>query len=104
MYVNSNSGSQLMEPMNFTQYDANGKIEKYNQIIPVDPYQYQNSSFFDLTKENIVLNGRTSLTFPILSNERVSVVFYTRDMANRDLLPPNNFFKDDFFVNYTEVL
>ena len=104
MYVSSNDSSQLMQPMTFVQYDSNGNIQKTNQIIPVDPYQYQSSSFFDLSKENIVLNGRTSLTFPVLSSENVSVVFYTKDVANKDFLPPTDFFKDDFFTGYAEVL
>ena len=104
MYVSSNDTSQLMQPMAFLKYDVNGTIDKYSQIIPVDPYQYQNSSFFDLTKENIVLNGRTSLTSNVLSNERISVIFYVRELANRDFVPATNFFKDDFFMDYAEVL
>lgn len=104
MYVNSNDASQLMEPLAFTQYDSNGTIQKYSQIIPVSPYQYQNSSFVDLSKENIVLNGRTSLIFPILPNERVSIIFYTKQLANRDFIPATNFFKDDFFMGYAEEL
>ena len=104
MYINANDGSQLLKPIAFTQYDVNGVIQQYSQVVTVDPYQFQNSSFFDLSKKNIALNGRNSLTFDVLPTENVSVIFYTEEISNRNLVNPTNFFKDDFFNNYAEEL
>lgn len=104
MYINANDGSQLLKPMAFTQYDVNGVIQQYSQIVTVDPYQYQNSSFFDLAKDNVVLNGRNSLTFDVLPSENISLIFYTEEIANRDYVNPTNFFNDDFFTDYAEEI
>ena len=104
MYINANDGSQLLQPMAFTQYDVNGVIEQYSQIVTVDPYQFQNSSFFDLAKDNVALNGRNSLTFSVLPSENVSLIFYTEEISVRDYVNPTNFFNDDFFKDYAEEI
>jgi hypothetical protein len=104
IYVRANNASQLLKPMTFTQYDVNGVIEQYSQIITVDPYQYQSSTFFDLTQKNVVLNGRNNLTFSVLPSENVSVVFYTEQISNRDYANPTNFFKDEFFTDFSEEI
>lgn len=104
MYINANDASQLLKPMAFTQYDVNGIIEQYSQIVTVDPYQFQNSSFFDLAKDNVVLNGRNSLTFDVLPTENISLIFYTEEISNRNYVNPTNFFNDDFFMDYAEEI
>jgi hypothetical protein len=104
MYINANQSSQLLEPFSFTQYDVNGVIEQYSQINTVDPYQFQNSSSFDLSKKNVLLNGRNNLNLAVLPNEKISLIFYTNEVSNRDLVNPTNFFKDDFFEDYGEKI
>jgi|LakMenEpi03Aug12_1017415.scaffolds.fasta_scaffold04047_1 hypothetical protein len=104
IYMSANSGSQLIEPLVFTQYDVNGNIESRNQIQTIDPYQYQNSIFLNFNQKNIYLNGRNNFTFNILPNENILLVFSSEELSNKDFLEPTNFFNDDFFSDYTEIV
>lgn len=104
MYIKANQEAQLLEPFSFTQYDVNGVIEQYSQITTIDPYQYQNSSTFDLSKKNVILNGRNNVGLSVLPNERIYLIFYTNEISNRKLVNPTNFFKNDFFENYAKEI
>lgn len=104
MYLKANQESQLLEPFSFTQYDVNGVIEQYSQITTIDPYQYQNSSTFDLSKKNLVLNGRNNVGLSVLPNERIYLIFYTNEVSNRKLVNPTDFFKNDFFEDYAKEI
>ena len=104
VYMSASNGSQLLKPLVFTQYDVNGTIESRSQVPTVDPYQYQNSIFLNFDEKNMYLNGRNNFTFAVLPSENISLVFYTEEVANRNYLKPTNFFDNDFFIDYTEII
>jgi hypothetical protein len=97
MYLKSNSNSQILESYQFNRYDVNGTLESYVDVPTIDPYQYQTSLFFKLAKSNVFLDGRTNLDFTLLPSETLYIIFYTSQLANRDLVPATDFLNNDFF-------
>ena len=97
MYLSSNNVSQILQSYQFKSYDANGTLESFVDVPTIDPYQFQSSLFFKLAKDNVVFNGRTNFDFEVLPNESLYIIFYTKQLANRDLVPRTNFFNNDFF-------
>jgi hypothetical protein len=97
MYLKANSNNQILQSYQFNRYDVNGTLESYVDIPAIDPYQFQSSLFLKLTKNNVFFDGRTSLNFNLLPNETLYIVFYTTQLANRDLVPRTNFLNNDFF-------
>jgi hypothetical protein len=97
MYLKANSNSQILEGYQFNRYDVNGTLESFVDVPTIDPYQFQSSLFCKLVKDNVFFDGRTNLDFTILPNERLYIIFYTSQLANRDLVPRTNFFNNDFF-------
>jgi hypothetical protein len=104
IYLKANTNEQLLEPLGFYQFDVNGTIDQYKQIVTVDPFQYQTASVFNLTKDDVVLNGRTSLGMSLLPNEEVYLVLYVNEISNKDFLPETKFFETDFFKDYAKFL
>jgi hypothetical protein len=100
LYIKTNSSSQLLETLKFLQYDSNGTLKAFSQVTPVSPYQYQNSAIFELTKENVVLNGRVSMSTKILPNEEIFLNLYVDELKNSDALPKNDFLDDSFFTDF----
>lgn len=100
LYIKTDDIPQLIEPLKFNEYDSNGTLQGFSQIIPVNPYQFQNSAIFELTKENIVLNGRVSLSTKILPNEVIFLTIYLNELKNSDYLPKNVFLMDEFFTDF----
>ncbi len=97
MYLKANDNSQILQSYQFQRYDVNGTLESFVDAPTIDPYQFQSSLFFKLTKDNVVLDGRTNLDFTVLPSESLYMIFYTKQLANRDLIPRTNFFNNDFF-------
>jgi hypothetical protein len=97
MYFKSNSNSQILQSYQFNRYDVNGMLESYVDVPTIDPYQFQSSLFLKLSKDNVFLDGRTNLDFTLLPSETLYLIFYTSQLANRDLVPKTNFFNNDFF-------
>jgi len=97
MYLKANSNSQILQSYQFNRYDVNGTLESYVDVPTIDPYQFQSSLFLKLTKDNVVLDGRTNLDFTLLPSETLYIILYTSQLANRDLVPRTNFFNNDFF-------
>lgn len=97
MYLKANSNSQILQSYQFNRYDVNGTLESYVDAPAINPYQYQSSLFLKLAKDNVYLDGRTNLDFTLLPNESLYLIFYTIQLANRDLVPRTNFFNNDFF-------
>ena len=50
------------------------------------------------------INGRNNFTFAVLPSENISLVFYSEEIGNRNYLKPTNFFDNDFFIDYTEII
>lgn len=104
VYLKANSNSQILNGFTIEQYDVSGYINSFEQKPTIDPYQYQNSVFFKLAKENVVLNGQTTFDLNILANEVIYMVIYTEQLALRDYLSGNSFLDNDFFKNFSDVL
>lgn len=97
MYLKANTNSQILQSYQFNRYDVNGTLESFVDIPTIDPYQFQSSLFLKLVKENVFFDGRTNLDFTLLPNETLYIIFYTSQLANRNLVPRTNFFNNDFF-------
>ena len=104
MYLKANSNSQILESYKFRKYNVNGNIESFYEVPTINPYQYQSSLFLDMKKDNVVLDGRTSLGLTILPNETLFLILYTNQLANRDFVPETNFFNNDFFNGSQQIL
>ena len=97
MYLKANSNSQILQNYQFNRYDVNGTLESFVDIPTIDPYQFQSSLFLKLVRDNVFFDGRTNLDFTLLPSETLYIIFYTSQLANRDLVPKTNFFNNDFF-------
>jgi hypothetical protein len=97
MYLKANSNDQILQGYQFNRYDVNGTLESYVDVPTIDPYQFQSSLFLKLARENVVLDGRTNLDFILQPSETLYIIFYTKQLANRDFVPRTNFFNNDFF-------
>jgi len=104
LYLKANNNSQILESYRFNRYDVNGMLQTFFEIPTIDPYQYQSSLFAKIQRENVYLDGRTSLNFNILPNETLYMILYTNQIANRDFVPATDFFNDDFFNKQYNVL
>lgn len=104
VYLKANSNSQILNGFKVEQYDVNGYIKSFEQKPTIDPYQYQKSVFFKMTKENVVLNGQTTFDLNVLPNEVVYMNIYVNQLALRDYLSGNSAFDNDFFKNFNNVL
>jgi hypothetical protein len=97
MYLKADFNNQILQSYQFNRYDVNGTLESYVDVPTIDPYQFQSSLFLKLTKDNVVLDGRTNLDFIIQPTETLYIILYTTQLANRDLIPRTNFLNNDFF-------
>ncbi len=104
VYMKTNSNSQILKGFKVEQYDVNGYIKSFEQKPTIDPYQYQKSVFFKMTKENVVLNGQTTFDLSMLPNEVVFMSIYVNELTLRDYLSGNSAFDNDFFKNFTNVI
>lgn len=104
VYLKANSNSQILNGFTVEQYDVNGYIKSFEQRPTIDPYQYQNSVFFKMAEENVVLNGQTTFDMNILPNEVIFMVIYVEQLAVRDYLSGNSFFDNDFFKSFRNVI
>jgi hypothetical protein len=104
IYLKANANNQILESYQFNRYDVNGTLESFVQIPAIDPYQFQSSIFVKLNRENVVLDGRTNLDFTLLPSESLYMILYTKQIANRDLVPATDFFNNDFFNDYQEEI
>ena len=97
IYIKANDNSQILQSYQFNRYDVNGTLESFVDIPTIDPYQFQSSLFLKLVRDNVFFDGRTNLDFTLLPSETLYIIFYTSQLANRDLVPKTNFFNNDFF-------
>jgi hypothetical protein len=104
VYMKANSNTQILEGFTIEQYDVNGYIKSFNQKPTIDPYQYQNSVFFELTKENVILNGQTTFDMTVLPNEVIYMTIYVNQLGLKDYVSATSFFDNDFFKNFKNVL
>lgn len=104
VYMKANSNTQILNGFKVEQYDVKGYIKSFEQKPTIDPYQYQKSIFFKLTRENVVLNGQTTFDMNILPNEVIYMVIYVEQLSLRDYVSAGNIFDNDFFKSFKDVL
>jgi hypothetical protein len=104
VYLKANSNSQILNGFTVEQYDVNGYIKSFEQKPTIDPYQYQKSVFFKMARENVVLNGQTTIDTSILPNEVVFMNIYVNELTMRDYLSGTSAFDNDFFKNFSDVI
>ena len=104
IYLQGTSPEQVLQPISFRTYDANGEIKSFINVTTIDPYQYQNSLFVKPISDDIVLNGRTSINFNLLPTETTNFVFYVNQTSNSYLLKEPSFFDDYFFKQQYDYL
>lgn len=104
IYLKADSNLQILEGFVVEQYDANGYIKSFNQKPTVDPYQFQKSVFFNLIKENVILNGQTTFDMKVLPNEVIYMVIYADLFSTSHYLGRSTLFDDVFFKNFSNVL
>jgi hypothetical protein len=97
IYLQANSAEQLLQGLSFRSYDVNGDVNNFINTTTVDPYQYQNSIFVKPIRNDIVLDGRTSINFNLLPSETINFVFYVSEYFNGMFLPKTKFLDDYFF-------
>lgn len=103
IYLKADNVEQILQNFTFNNYDVNGNKQNVVKVNAVDPYQKQPSINTSLLGQDVVFDGRTSLDFEILPNERVNMTFYTKQVANRDELTPTYFYCDDFFTSQLNI-
>jgi hypothetical protein len=97
IYIQANSSQQLFKGLSFRSYDVNGDINNFLNTTVISPYQYQNSLFLKPIRDDIVLDGRTSISFDALPSENINFVFYTTEQSNGIFLKEPKFFDSYFF-------
>ena len=70
-YLHANTFQQINQAFNYMHFDSNGNQAMTNLIFTVDPYQTLPSKYFVTDSEEIIFNGFSSLTFPLLPNSLV---------------------------------
>jgi hypothetical protein len=104
VYVKTNSNEQILKGFQVEQYDVSGYVKSFSQKPTVDPYQYQKSVFFKMTKENVVLNGQTTFDIDVLPNEVIFMNVYVNEIGLRNYLQGDSAFDIDFFKDFNDVL
>jgi hypothetical protein len=104
IYMKANSNSQILNGFKVEQYDVNGYIKSFEQKPTVDPYQYQKSIFFKMSKDDVVLNGQTTFDINVLPNESIYMSIYVNQLALRDYVSATSFFDNDFFNQFKDVI
>lgn len=97
IYMQSNTTEQLLQGLSFRSYDVNGDINNFLNATTVNPYQYQNSLFIKPIRNDIVLDGRTSVSFTLLPTENVNFTFLVTQYSNGMFLKEPKFLDDYFF-------
>ena len=103
-YYQSDTTQQLFQGLNFRSYDVNGDRSSFINTTTVDPYQYQNSLVLKPIRDDIVLDGKTSISFNLLPNESVNFIFYTTESKVGMFLEDNSFLDSYFFRQQYDFL
>ena len=94
VYLFSTNIKQINGVVSYQIYDVNGKQSIQSLTPTVDPYQTQNSLFYDIDGKDVILNGQSSLAFDLLPNVTLKLEFLANRLAKKDaldLITPSNF-------------
>lgn len=114
-YAYSDSLEQLLQPVNYNEYEAQGdrRITFVNPSI--DPFQKQKSLYKNVEDAGIILNGQSSVSVNLLPNTLIKLQLFCDRMRITDYMDskvPDNFttlqtgeiVRDPFFDQYKDVL
>jgi len=101
LYLFSTNASQILQPLTQKEYNVNGNIRNIIESPVINPYQYQNSLYYIPTKE-VVLNGNSNISFEILPNVTLRLIFYVKQLANAMLLKEPSMFQEYFYKQQYE--
>lgn len=104
VYVKTQTREQLLQPIYFQKYDANGNKQAFSEIIVIDPNQKQNSLDIPLEKHNVVFDGQATPSVVILPLQTVNMYFFVKASSpSIDFLRENTMFTEqDFFKNFND--
>jgi hypothetical protein len=104
IYLQSALTQQILQGLNFRSYDVNGDVKSFINTTIIDPYQFQNSLFVKPIRDDIVLNGRTSINFNLLASQSVNFIFYVEQLANNSFLIEPSLFDEYFYKQQNDYL
>ena len=73
--LTATSNDQILQPINFQNYDVNGDLQNMVVTPAADPYQFQRSLEVDLSGKEIIFDGRTKMNVQVLGNSSANVDF-----------------------------
>lgn len=94
VYVFSTITKQLTGVVKYQHYNVNGNKIVDNLTPTIDPYQFQNSIFYNTKQYDLILDGQSNLKFNLLPNVSMKIELFTNRVAKKDALDiiyPNNF-------------
>lgn len=102
-YCKAASNAQLMLPLEFREYDANGNQLRHPLIIAIDPAQFQSAIDLQMEEYDITFNGQYYYYATLLPLQQIYVIFDVREAAATYRLPPG-MFGSEFFRNFKNSL
>jgi hypothetical protein len=94
VYLFTNNIKQLTGVVKFQHYNVNGNQKIENLTPTVDPYQVQESLFYETKDFDVVLDGQSNFKFSLLPLTSLKVQFFAKRLAKKDALDalyPDNF-------------
>jgi hypothetical protein len=94
VYLYSTNIQQIGGVVKFQIYNVDGNKGVESLTPTIDPYQDQNSLFYNVRERDVILNGQSNFNFNLLPNVYLKLEFFTNRVAKKDALDimyPNNF-------------
>jgi hypothetical protein len=94
IYLSAQTYKQISVPFKYFHFDSNGNQIQTFLPFNVDPYQKQPSKYYNTNSEEIILDGFSSLTFPLEPNSKLFFKTFVEVKSNTmmlDEISPNAF-------------
>ena len=114
-YAYSDDINQLLQPINYNEYQATGNRRIVFVNPEIDPFQSQKSLYKDVKDAGIVLNGQSNVSVNLLANVLIKLQLFCDRVRITDMMDskvPDNFksliegevVQDAFFGDYKDLL
>jgi hypothetical protein len=114
-YAYSDDINQLLQPINYNEYQATGNRRIVFVNPEIDPFQSQKSLYKDVKGAGIVLNGQSNVSVNLLPNVLIKLQLFCDRVRITDMMDskvPDNFksliegevVRDAFFGDYKDLL
>jgi len=114
-YAYSDDINQLLQPINYNEYQATGNRRIVFVNPEIDPFQSQKSLYKDVKDAGIVLNGQSNVSVNLLPNVLIKLQLFCDRVRITDMMDskvPDNFksliegevVQDAFFGDYKDLL